>query len=356
MRCPGTTLVCGDSHTCTHGGVGALAFGIGASEVAHVLATQTLVQQKPAHHAHHASTARPAAASRAKDMILARSAARRRGRHRARGRVRRARRARAVGRGPADPVQPVDRGAARASAWSRPTRPLRLAARAPLRADGAVWERASPPGARCRPTPARASTARCRSTLASRRRSPGAPAPSRCCRIDGRVPDPAERRSRTRRGGLRCARSPTWACAPGSRSRGRASTASSSARAPTAASTDLRAAAAVVARPQGRAGRARLGGAGLERVKRDAEAEGLDSVFRAAGFEWREPGCSMCVARQRRAGGARASAASPPPTATSWAGRGRARARTWRARPWRRPRRWPGAIADVRALRGGGRR
>jgi 3-isopropylmalate/(R)-2-methylmalate dehydratase large subunit len=44
---PGVTLVCGDSHTCTNGGVGALAFGIGASELGHVLATQTLPQQKP---------------------------------------------------------------------------------------------------------------------------------------------------------------------------------------------------------------------------------------------------------------------------------------------------------------------
>ncbi len=44
---PGTTLVCGDSHTCTNGGVGALAFGIGASELTHVLATQTLMQRRP---------------------------------------------------------------------------------------------------------------------------------------------------------------------------------------------------------------------------------------------------------------------------------------------------------------------
>ncbi|MBX9700790.1 MAG: 3-isopropylmalate dehydratase large subunit, partial [Acetobacteraceae bacterium] len=44
---PGLTLVCGDSHTCTNGGVGALAFGIGASELTHVLATQTLMQRKP---------------------------------------------------------------------------------------------------------------------------------------------------------------------------------------------------------------------------------------------------------------------------------------------------------------------
>jgi 3-isopropylmalate/(R)-2-methylmalate dehydratase large subunit len=44
---PGLTLVCGDSHTCTNGGLGALAFGIGSSEVLHVLATQTLRQKKP---------------------------------------------------------------------------------------------------------------------------------------------------------------------------------------------------------------------------------------------------------------------------------------------------------------------
>ena len=43
---PGTTIVCGDSHTATHGAFGALAFGIGTSEVEHVLATQTLIQKK----------------------------------------------------------------------------------------------------------------------------------------------------------------------------------------------------------------------------------------------------------------------------------------------------------------------
>src|SRR5438445_8200305 len=44
---PGMTIVCGDSHTSTHGAFGALAFGIGTSEVAHVLATQCLLQNKP---------------------------------------------------------------------------------------------------------------------------------------------------------------------------------------------------------------------------------------------------------------------------------------------------------------------
>ncbi len=47
LTLPGTTVVCGDSHTATHGAFGALAFGIGTSEVEHVLATQTLSQRKP---------------------------------------------------------------------------------------------------------------------------------------------------------------------------------------------------------------------------------------------------------------------------------------------------------------------
>ena len=50
---PGMTIVCGDSHTSTHGAFGALAFGIGTSEVEHVLATQTLPQRRPAIHGRH---------------------------------------------------------------------------------------------------------------------------------------------------------------------------------------------------------------------------------------------------------------------------------------------------------------
>ena len=67
---PGVTLLCGDSHTCTHGALGALAWGIGSSELTHVLATQTIVQHKP-------KTMRvqfngePARGVSAKDLILA---------------------------------------------------------------------------------------------------------------------------------------------------------------------------------------------------------------------------------------------------------------------------------------------
>src|SRR6266545_5692299 len=67
---PGMTIVCGDSHTSTHGALGALAFGIGTSEVEHVLATQTLPQQPPAQMAVNVTGDLPFGVT-AKDLILA---------------------------------------------------------------------------------------------------------------------------------------------------------------------------------------------------------------------------------------------------------------------------------------------
>src|SRR3954454_1359027 len=67
---PGMTIVCGDSHTSTHGAFGALAFGIGTSEVEHVLATQTLPQYKPKQMAVTVNGELPPGVS-AKDIILA---------------------------------------------------------------------------------------------------------------------------------------------------------------------------------------------------------------------------------------------------------------------------------------------
>jgi 3-isopropylmalate/(R)-2-methylmalate dehydratase large subunit len=70
LTLPGTTIVCGDSHTSTHGAFGALAFGIGTSEAEHVLATQTLVQ-KPALNMLIQVNGRLSAGVTAKDLILA---------------------------------------------------------------------------------------------------------------------------------------------------------------------------------------------------------------------------------------------------------------------------------------------
>lgn len=69
LTLPGMTIVCPDSHTCTHGGLGALAFGIGSTEVAHVLATQTLRQSKP-RNLRILYEGRPALGVTAKDIIL----------------------------------------------------------------------------------------------------------------------------------------------------------------------------------------------------------------------------------------------------------------------------------------------
>ncbi|MEN0108822.1 MAG: aconitase family protein, partial [Pseudomonas sp.] len=66
---PGTSVVCGDSHTCTNGGMGALAFGIGSSEAVHVLATQTLRQQRPKNMRINVEGALPSGVT-AKDIIL----------------------------------------------------------------------------------------------------------------------------------------------------------------------------------------------------------------------------------------------------------------------------------------------
>jgi 3-isopropylmalate/(R)-2-methylmalate dehydratase large subunit len=67
---PGKTIVCGDSHTSTHGAFGALAFGIGTTEVGHVLATQCLLQRKPKTFAINVTNQLPAGVT-AKDLILA---------------------------------------------------------------------------------------------------------------------------------------------------------------------------------------------------------------------------------------------------------------------------------------------
>ena len=205
---PGMTIVCGDSHTSTHGAFGALAFGIGTSEVEHVLATQTLPQRKPKS-LRIRFVGEPAPGVTAKDYVLAAiGAARRRRRRRPRDRVRRPRDRGALDGGPADDLQHVDRGrrARRADrARRRHVRVPRAAARArPAR----LGTPRSSAGARCRPTTTRSSTASSRSTSSELRpqvtwgTNPGMVVP-----IDGVVPDPAElRRPRRPRGGRARAR------------------------------------------------------------------------------------------------------------------------------------------------------
>ena len=188
---PGMTIVCGDSHTSTHGAFGALAFGIGTSEVEHVLATQCLVQKRPKTmripYAGELGAGRHAEGPDPGDDRPPRH--RRHGRPR--GRVRRPGDRVALDAGADDDLQHDDRGR-RPGRDDRPRRDhLRVGAGPARRAARTSTPRSSA-GGRCRPTTARASTPRSRSTpRASRRWSPGAPTPGMVVEVTDSVPDPA---------------------------------------------------------------------------------------------------------------------------------------------------------------------
>ena len=210
---PGTTIVCGDSHTSTHGAFGALAFGIGTSEVEHVLATQTLVQ-KPAQNMRITVDGERPLGTTAKDLILAII-----------GKIGTAGGTghvieyageaiqRALHGRPHDGLQHVDRGR-RAGRLDRAGRDhLRLSRRAGRwRPRPAQWEQAvdlladlpSDPGRRLRqgghPEGAEIEPQVTWGT-----------SPEDVVPVSGRVPDPAERRRRQQAPATWSARSSTWA-------------------------------------------------------------------------------------------------------------------------------------------------
>ncbi len=162
---PGTTIVCGDSHTSTHGAFGALAFGIGTSEVEHVLATQTLPQYKPKQMAVTVDGELPPGRLGQGRHPRRHRPDRHRRRAGPRHRVPGQRHREAVDGGPDDDLQHVDRGRRQGGAdRSRPD-DLRLPpgpsarpARAPT---GTPPSRTGRP---CAPTTTPPSTARCTST------------------------------------------------------------------------------------------------------------------------------------------------------------------------------------------------
>ncbi len=290
---PGLTIVCGDSHTSTHGAFGALAFGIGASEVAHVLATQCLWQRRP-------KTLRVTVDGRlhrgvsAKDVILAVIA--RIGANGGAGHV-------IEYSGPAIRSLSMEgrmtlcnmsiEAGARAgmvapdettSAWLQgrdfaPTGdlwPMALADWATLRSDpGAVFDRE-----------VRLDAAGI-APMVTWGTSPEDAAP-----IDGAVPDPASFADAGKRG--QAERSLAYmGLAPGQPLTGVGIDRVFIGSCTNSRIEDLRAAAAVL---KGRTSRVPgIVSPGSARVKRQAEAEGLDRVFTAAGLEWRDAGCSMCV-------------------------------------------------------------
>jgi len=293
---PGMTIVCGDSHTSTHGAFGALAFGIGTSEVEHVLATQTLPSIRPKTMAVEVNGPIPAGVT-AKDIVLAIVGE--------------------LGTGGGIGYMIEYRGTA-IEALSMEGRmtvcnmSIEAGARAGMIApdettfaylkdrdhapQGAAWDEAVASW-KTLPTDEDATFDKV-VTLDASTLQPfvtWGTNPAQVGPIDGMVPDPAQIEdpadaAATARalaymgleGGTPIKEIGVDTVFIGSCTNARIE--------------DLRLAASVLEGRQVATGIRALVVPGSHRVKEQAEAEGLDKVFVASGFEWREPGCSMCLA------------------------------------------------------------
>ena len=294
---PGVTLVCGDSHTSAHGALGALGFGIGTSEVEHVLATQTLPMRRS-----RTMEVRVAGSLgrgvTAKDLALAIIG--RIGSAGASGFVVEYRGEAITGLSVEGRLtlcnMSVEAGA-RTGLVAPDEKTFRFLEGRPLAPSGRQWRRAldcwnelaSDPGAEF--DAAVAFNAADVAPMVTWGISPQDVLP-----IDGSVPDPEAMAPGERRESARRALA-YMGLAPGQRLDGIAIDTVFIGSCTNARIEDLRAAAAIVEGRRVAAGvRRALVVPGSGQVKRRAEAEGLDRVFIAAGFEWREPGCSMCIA------------------------------------------------------------
>ena len=290
---PGLVIVCGDSHTSTHGALGALAFGIGASELEHVLSTQTIWQKPPKTMRIAVEGILPAHVT-AKDVIL--------------GIIAHIGAAGAVGHvieyaGSAIRGLTIDErltvcnmsieAGARAGMVAPDDTTYQYLAGRPYAPKGKDWDIAL---AAWRALPSDPDARFDRDvTLDAKNLAPTVTwgtSPEDALPITARVPDPAAVADAGKRAGVARALDymgltpgtpltevPVDRVFIGSCTNSRIE--------------DLRAAAKIA---KGRkAVIPALVVAGSKQVKRTAEAEGLDAIFRAAGFSWGEPGCSMCV-------------------------------------------------------------
>jgi 3-isopropylmalate/(R)-2-methylmalate dehydratase large subunit len=291
---PGVTLVCPDSHTCTQGAFGALAWGIGSSEAEHALATQTLRVVKP-RSMRVTFDGAPAPGVGAKDMILALIA--RDGAAGARGSVVEFAGAavRALGM---EARMTLCNMAVEFSAFSGVIAPdqatfdyLEGRPHAPA---GALWARACEAWRALRSDDGAAFDARTRLDVGAL-----APmltwgtSPQHAAGVDALVPDPAAAGDAATRQAMDKALE-YMGLVPGQALAGLPITAAFIGSCTNARLSDLRAAAAVLRGRHVAAGVKAICVPGSAQVKRAAEAEGLDLVFLAAGFEWREAGCSLC--------------------------------------------------------------
>ncbi|WP_428263907.1 3-isopropylmalate dehydratase large subunit [Haliangium sp.] len=293
---PGMTIVCGDSHTATHGAFGALAFGIGTSEVEHVLAAQCLLQRRPRSFEVRLE-GRPGPGVTAKDIILALIA--RIGVGGGTGHVFEYR-GEAIGHLDMEARMTVCNMSIEAGARAGMIGPddttFEYLAGRPYAPAGADWDQAL---ARWRRLPTDPGAGFDRSVtldvgalepMVTYGTNPGMGAP-----ITGRVPDPAEVAEPAQREALEKALA-YMALTPGAPLSGQRVDAVFIGSCTNGRLSDLRAAAGVLRGRKVKDGTRVLVVPGSVQVKRAAEAEGLDQVFRAAGADWREPGCSMCIA------------------------------------------------------------
>jgi 3-isopropylmalate/(R)-2-methylmalate dehydratase large subunit len=293
---PGMTIVCGDSHTATHGAFAALAFGIGTSEVQHVLATQCLLQHRPKTFEVDV-TGRLGAGVGAKDLILALIAEI--GTDGGTGHVFEYRGA-AIESMSMEQRMTVCNMSIEAGARAGMIAPddttfeyLAGRSRAP---QGRAWDRAV---ARWRSlkTEDGAKFDR-RVSLDVDRLAPMVTfgtTPSMGAPIDSRIPDPADIHDIGRRQALERALR-YMDLKPGEPLEGRRIDVAFVGSCTNGRLSDLRDAATILRHRKVAPGVQLFVVPGSETVKRQAEAEGLHRVFEAAGAQWRNPGCSMCIA------------------------------------------------------------
>ncbi len=292
---PGMVIVCGDSHTSTHGAFGALAFGIGTSEVEHVLATQCLVMSKPRTFEAHFSGRLPTGVT-AKDLILAFIG--RIGTAGATGHVieytGEAIRALSMEERMTVCNMSIEAGARAGMIAPDDTTFAYLAGR-PRAPSGAAWGRAVESWRALRTDPGASYDKRVvidASTLAPQ--VTWGTSPGMVAEITGRVPDPADFPTEAERNAASRALA-YMALAPGTPLEGLPIDRVFLGSCTNARIEDLRAAARV-ARGKRVASTVRaMVVPGSQQVKAQAEREGLDRLFAAAGFEWRNAGCSMCL-------------------------------------------------------------
>jgi len=293
---PGMTIVCGDSHTATHGAFGALAFGIGTTEVEHVLATQTLLQRRPRTFEVRVEGALHPGVT-AKDIIL--SLLSRIGVGGGTGHVFEYGGSANRGLGMEGRMTICNmsiEGGARAGLVAPDEVTFEYVAGRPHAPIGAGWD---------------AAVDRWRNLItdegAEHDRSISFDAgdltpmvtygtnPGMGFAITDRIPDPEALTDANQRDSLRAALA-YMALYPGERILGKPIDVVFIGSCTNSRISDLREAARMLRGRQVASGVRVMVVPGSTEVKRQAEEEGLASVFREAGAEWREAGCSMCIA------------------------------------------------------------